>query len=156
MIHYDQLQRALLHDNLELLGTDSTLSMSTETMKFKKRDSFGTSVRVNVIRLHLLALSRATYMRKFRKDEMTSCRIFFFISSGSILGPSPCNLSILKTISDDFTLKADRDSRLQKHGGPETSDDNTGNTSPEGGGRTATTEGQTERITDGRSKIQNP
>lgn len=51
---------------------------------------------------------------------MTSCRIFFFISSGSILGPSPSNLSILNTIYVDFTLeKAYRDLQLHKHGWPE-------------------------------------
>lgn len=82
-----------------------------------KRERFETSVIVNVICLYLLALRRATYIRKFRKDEMTSCRIFFFISSGSILGPSPSNFSILNTIWGDFTLKkAYQDLRLQKHG----------------------------------------
>lgn len=86
-------------------------------MRFAKRERFEMSVIVNVICLYLLALRRATYIRKFRKDEMTSCRIFFFISSGSILGPSPSNLSILNTILGDFTLKkAYRDLRLHKHG----------------------------------------
>lgn len=98
-------------------GTDSILSISKYIIKFTKRERFETSVIVNVICLYLLALRRATYIRKFRKDEMTSCRIFFFISSGSILGPSPSNLSILNAISGDFTLKkAYRDLRLQKHG----------------------------------------
>lgn len=109
VIYYDE--------NHKLLSCNAVLAISKNMMKFTKRERFETSVIVNVICLYLLALRRATYIRKFRKDEMTSCRIFFFISSGSILGPSPSNLSILNTILGDFTLrKAYSDLRLQKHG----------------------------------------